>query len=482
MMRFNNKVLILGFGAVARSFLPLLLKHVKIPYKNITIIDFVDQTKYLKKWIAKGIKFVQLKVTPQNMTRTLSAYVNAGGLIVDLAWNVDCLEALQWTYNNKVLYVNASVEEWDPYAEIHTRTSLEKSSYRRYVKLLDMVPKWKGTSTAVLDHGANPGLVSHFTKRGLIDISLKLIAEKKVSKRDAEMLEHFVKKKLFNQLAMKLGVKVIHCSERDTQFTDKPKKPEEFVNVWSIEAMMEEAIAPVEMGWGTHEKTLPPLASQPDYGPKNQIILSQMGINTWIRSWTPSQEYVGMIIPHGEAFGISKLLTVTRGKKHVYRPTVLYAYLPSDDTMLSLHELRCRGYELQPNKRVMAGEITSGSDSLGALIMGHKYNSWWTGSILSIEEARRLVPGQNATTIQVAIGVVSSVLWILENPKEGICFPEDLPHDYILNIAKPYLGKFISEPSNWSPLANYQIFFVENPNAQPDKTDPWQFRNFAFKP
>lgn len=482
MINFNNKILILGFGAVARSFLPLLLKHIRVPYKNITIIDFVDQTKYLKYWINKGVKFIQLRITPQNMTKTLSTYINGGGLIVDLAWNVDCLDVLQWTYNNKVFYVNASVEEWDPYAEIHTRTSLEKSLYRRYVKLLEMVPQWKETTTAILDHGANPGLITHFTKIGLIDITRKLISDKKVSKRDKEILEHFIKKEMFNHLAMKLGVKVIHCSERDTQITNKPKRPNEFVNVWSIEAMMEEAIAPVELGWGTHEKNLPPLAIKPDYGPKNQIILSQMGTNTYIRSWVPYQEYVGMVIPHGEAFGISKLLTVTKGKKVIYRPTVLYAYLPSNETMSSLHELRCRGYELQTNKRIMTDEITNGADSFGALIMGHKYNSWWTGSILNIKEARKLIPGQNATTIQVAIGVVSAIIWMLDNPEAGICFPEDLPYEYVLNIAKPYLGNFISEPVKWTPLANYQVFFIENPDAQPDKTDPWQFSNFIFKP
>jgi len=482
MINFNNKILILGFGAVARSFLPLFLRHVRVSCKNITVIDFVDQTEHLKEWINKGVRFIQLRVTPQNLARTLSTHVNSGGLIVDLAWNVDCLDVLQWAYNNKILYVNASVEEWDPYAEIHTKTSLEKSLYKRYVKLLDMVPKWKGMATAVLDHGANPGLITHFTKKGLMDIARKLISDREISGREKEALEHYIKKKMFSYLAQKLGVKVIHCSERDTQSTNDSKKSNEFVNVWSIEAMIEEAIAPVELGWGTHEKLIPPLATKPEYGPKNQIILSQMGINSWIRSWTPYQEYVGMMIPHGEAFGISKLLTITKGKKAVYRPTVLYAYLPSDETMLSLHELRCRGYELQTDKRVMTNEIINGADSLGALIMGHKYNSWWTGSILDIKKARKLVPGQNATTIQVAIGVVSAILWMLDNPEAGICFPEDIPYETILKIAKPYLGDFVSEPSKWTPLSNYQVFFIENLDAQPDKTDPWQFRNFSFKP
>ena len=64
--------------------------------------------------------------------------------------------------------------------------------------------------------------------------------------------------------------------------------------------------------------------------------------------------------------------------------------------------------------------------------MGHAYQSWWTGSVLSIEESRRLVPHQNATTMQVAISVVAAALWMVENPRRGVCVPDDLPHEYIL--------------------------------------------------
>ena len=130
----------------------------------------------------------------------------------------------------------------------------------------------------------------------------------------------------------------------------------------------------------------------------------------------------------------------------------------------------------------MSDEITGGDDILGSLIMGHKYNSWWTGSVLSIEESRKLIPHQNATTIQVAIGVVSSTMWMIENPKKGLRLPDDIPHDYILNIAKPYLGKFVSVQSDWTPLSNYQIFFRENPDAGLDKKNVWRFDNFLFKP
>jgi homospermidine synthase len=130
----------------------------------------------------------------------------------------------------------------------------------------------------------------------------------------------------------------------------------------------------------------------------------------------------------------------------------------------------------------MNDEIVKGSDTLGALIMGHRYGSWWTGSILSIGESRRLVPHQNATTLQVAIGLVSGVMWAIENPDCGVLEPDELPHEYILKIAKPYLGKFVSEQSDWTPFKNYQVFFKENPSSYLDKKSPWAFKNFLFKP
>ncbi|MDD5449910.1 MAG: saccharopine dehydrogenase C-terminal domain-containing protein [Candidatus Omnitrophica bacterium] len=481
MMEFKNKVLIIGYGSVAKCTLPILLKHIKIPYKNITIIDFIDKNEALAPWLKKGIRFYQEKISPINIGRVLAKYVSPGGLIIDLAWNIDCRDILNWCHDNKVLYVNTSVEEWDPYSGIDRKTPFEKSLYYRQMGLRRLVSKWGNGTTAVVDHGANPGLISHFTKNGIIDIAKKVIREKDTPRKEAKKLEALIHDLEFAELSMRLGIKVIHVSERDTQITTMTKELDEFVGTWSIEGLREEGISPAEMGWGTHEKELPPLANIPEYGPGNQIFLSQMGMNTWVRSWIPYQEIIGMVIRHGEAFSISDYLTVWRKGKPVYRPTVHYAYMPCNETLTSLHELRCRNYELQPRCRIMSDEITKGDDILGALIMGHRYNSWWTGSILGIGESRRLVPHQNATTMQVAIGVVAATMWMIENPNQGYCVPDDLPHDYILDIARPYLGRLVSEPSDWTPLKNYHVFFKENPNAYPDKKNPWAFKNFLFR-
>lgn len=481
MITFGKRVVFVGYGAVAQCALPILVKHIKMPAKNITVMDFENRQESLRQWTARGVKFVRKKVTRDNMGALLGKYLSAGDVLIDLAWNIDCCELLQWCHDNGVLYINTSVELWDPYENAKDAPPQKMTLYWRHMNLRRMLASWAEPGpTAVLEHGANPGLISHFTKQGLIDIGKRALKDKKVTGRDAEEVQQFIKDGTFNRLAMKLGVKVIHCSERDTQITNKPKEVDEFTNTWSVEGFREEGTTTAEMGWGTHEKELPALACEHSEGPRNQICLARMGINTWVRSWVPDYCIHGMVVRHGEAFTISDRLTVWDGKKAVYRPTVHYAYCPADVAIASLNELRGYDYKLQEKQRILNDEITSGSDILGALLMGHAYNSWWIGSDLSIEESRRLVPHQNATTMQVAISVVAAVMWMIENPARGVCVPDDLPHEYVLKISKPYLGKWISKPSDWTPLKHLTNAFPGYNKPNLDTKDPWQFKNFLI--
>ena len=281
------------------------------------------------------------------MGALLGKYLGAGDLLIDLAWNIDCCEILQWCHDHGVLYVNTSVELWDPYENAKGAPPQKMTLYWRHMNIRRMTAKWAEPGpTAVLEHGANPGLISHFTKQGLMDIGNRAIKDGKVKGKAADEIRQLIAEQKFNRLAMKLGVKVIHCSERDTQITDKPKQVDEFVNTWSVEGFREEGTTTAEMGWGTHEKELPPLAYEHTEGPRNQICLARMGINTWVSSWVPNYCIHGMVVRHGEAFTISDRLTVWENGKAIYRPTVHYAYCPADVAIASLNELRGYDYKL----------------------------------------------------------------------------------------------------------------------------------------
>jgi homospermidine synthase len=480
-VKFNGKILVIGCGSVAQCALPLILKLINVPPPNVTIMDFVDNRPRVRDSLKKGARFVFDKVTKDNYQKLLAKYVGPGDLIIDLAWNIECRAIVDWCRKQEVLYVNTSVEEWDPYRDEQRNDPTKYTLYARHLEIRKLIESWGDNSgtTAVVDHGANPGLVSHFTRRALLDIANKIINEKPKDKR-VPRLKVYLKAKDFAQLARLTGVKVIHISERDTQITDKPKQVNEFVNTWSIEGFFEEGVAPAELGWGTHEKYVPEGAFFHETGPRNQICLRTLGMKTWVRSWVPAGEITGMVIRHGEAFSISDRLTVRENGKVIYRPTVHYAYCPSDAAINSLHELEMRQFHLQKKQRILADEIIAGEDQLGVLLMGHDFNAWWCGSLLDIHTARRLVPHQQATTLQVAISVVAAAMWMLKNPRRGFLLPDDLDHEEILKISLPYLKPFISRPVDWTPLKNLNTKFTKFDLPVPKREDVWQFTTFKI--
>jgi len=483
---FGGRVLLLGCGSVSRCVQPLLLRHLGVPPDRITVMDFEDLRDRVPATLAAGVAYVQERVTPESMDRLLSVHLGAGDLLIDLAWNIDCGEIVQWCHDRGVLYVNTSAELWDPYTEAPDRPPPDRTLYVRHMALRRRARGWAERGpTAVVEHGANPGLVSHWTKRALGDLGTAILSEAvDVDPGRRRRLEDALGAEAWNRVAMETGTKVIHISERDTQIGSRPKEVGEFVNTWSIEGFFEEGVAPAELGWGTHERTLPPLAwEHGGDGPRNQICLARPGIDTYVRSWVPKGgQIIGMVVRHGEAFTISDHLTVWGDDGQVlYRPTVHYAYQPADAALVSLHELRMTGYRMQARQRIMDEEIVSGDDELGVLLLGHDLTGWWAGSQLSIEETRALVPGQNATTLQVAASVLGAVAWMVAHPEQGVCVPDDLDHREVLRWADPYLGPCPSARTGWTPLADrVDLFDRFNGRPRPLDDDVWQFATFSL--
>jgi homospermidine synthase len=235
-----------------------------------------------------------------------------------------------------------------------------------------------------------------------------------------------------------------------------------------------EGCQPAELGWGTHEKNWPRDGRKHDFGRGSAIFLMQPGAATRVRTWTPQAgHFHGFLITHGESISISDYLTVRKGEQAVYRPTVQYAYHPSDAAVLSVHELAGRNWHLQDRKRIMMEEITSGIDELGVLLAGHKKNAYWYGSQLSTQEARQLAPHNSATSLQVTVSALAGLIWAIENPNSGVVEPDDLDYRRILEICRPYLGPVVGEYSEWHPLVDRGRLFPEDL----DETDPWQFKN-----
>ncbi len=458
-----------------------MLLHEGIDYSRVLIVEPNEQAAQTAPLKKRGACIEVIAITKGNYRTFLKKHAQQGDIIIDLSVNVDTPDLIDWCQEHGVMFINTSVEWWDPNEESHIENLADRTLSARHAALEKRAQKWnKNGPTAVVEHGANPGLASHWTKKTLVDITHQLLTTIDDKKR-IKLLETALDTHNFAHMAFHTGTKVIHISERDTQNTRVPKKVNEFVNTWSVDGLYEEGTAPAELSWGTHEKTLPSGGCYLS-GEKTQICLDALGINTLMYSWIPSGPIIGTLIRHGEATSIGELLTMRENEKLLYSPTVQYVYLPSDSALASLHELTMLSYKLQPLVRILYDDIQSGHDELGVLLLGHDFNGWWQGSRLSIGQTRALVgPGNNATTLQVAASVFAAVTWMIKNPNKGFCFPEALPYEDILAVANPYLGDCISTKTDWNPIKSHA--HPLNHHNQPTSSDPenmWQFDNFIF--
>ena len=132
--KFRNNVLVLGGGSVAQTVVPLLIEH-EVDASQITIVDMRDTQSRFTESISKGAKYINDELTKDNISDFLSKYLKPGDFLLDLAWNIDANEIIEWAHNHEVIYLNTSLELWDPNSNPSARTPQERTLYFRHMKL-----------------------------------------------------------------------------------------------------------------------------------------------------------------------------------------------------------------------------------------------------------------------------------------------------------------------------------------------------------
>ncbi|HLG53149.1 MAG TPA: saccharopine dehydrogenase C-terminal domain-containing protein [Steroidobacteraceae bacterium] len=460
---FPGRLIFIGFGSIGQGVLPLIMRHVGgLTADRITIVAADDAGRQVAE--KYGARFINHPLTRENYRHVLDPLIGRGDFTLNVSVDVSSIALMKLCHEKGALYLDTCIEPWpggytDPNIPASRRTN-----YALREEMLELRKPHVNGPTAVVTHGANPGLVSHLVKQALLDIA----SDTGHSAATPATRDEWAK------LAMDLGIRVIHIAERDTQVSNHPKMPGEFVNTWSVDGFVSEGSQPAELGWGTHERHFPRDGRQHDFGRKSAIFLMQPGCATRVRTWTPqAKHFHGFLITHGESISISDFLTVRQNDRAVYRPTVHYAYHPSDNAVLSVHEFCGRNYHLQESKRIMMDEITDGIDELGVLLAGHAKNAYWYGSQLSIGEARQLAPYNSATSLQVTVAALSGMIWAIENPAMGVVEPDEIDFRRNLEICMPYLGPVVGRYTDWTPLFDRGRLFPEDV----DESDPWQFKN-----
>jgi len=460
---FTGRLVMLGFGSVGQAMLPLLSEAFGIKPAQVKIVKTSEDRSGVAQ--ALGVEVIVQTLVEGNYETVLDPLLGEGDFLLNLSVDVASLALVRFCWKRGVLYADACSEPWPGRYDNPAMPPTQRSNYALREELLAFRRDKQHGPTACITQGANPGLVSSLVKVALLNMAsdLHVQVDPPASHED------------WAALARKLEIKVIHVAERDTQLARERKQRGEFVNTWSVSGFVSEGLQPAELGWGTHEKHFPADGLRHGYGSDAAIMLNRPGMATRVRSWTPLEgPYHGFLITHGESISIADHLTVRENGAVVYRPTVHYAYHPCDDAVASLHELAGRNWQMQPRRRLIRDGITEGMDELGVLLMGNSRGVYWYGSRLTIEEARALVPYNNATSLQVVAGLLGAVAWALRHPRMGVVEPDDVDHQLVMEAATPYLGEVVGVWGDWTPLKDRSPLFPEPADAD----DPWQFLNF----
>ncbi len=466
----DGPIVLIGFGSIGKGTLPLIERHFSYDKSKFVVIDPEDKDRALLD--ERGIRFIHEALTPQNYRDLLRPLLSEGpgqGFCVNVSVDTSSLDIIELCREIGAFYIDTVVEPWKGFYFDRRLGPAGRSNYALREKILEARRKNPGGITAVSCCGANPGMVSWFVKQALLNIATDLGLQFTVPTSQEE----------WARLMLKAGVTGIHIAERDTQRSKRLKPIDMFVNTWSVEGFVAEGMQPAELGWGTHENWFPENGHTHKDGCGAAIFLLQPGANTRVRSWcpTPGPQF-GFLVTHNESISIADYFTLRDGKKVLFRPTCHYAYHPANDAVLSLFELFGSAGQMQARWHILdENEIADGVDELGVLLYGHKFNAYWYGSQLSIEETRAIAPYQNATGLQVTSAVLAGMVWAIENPKAGIVEADEMDYKRCLEVQMPYLGPLIGTYTNWTPVANRGVLFPEDMELE----DPWQFKNVIVR-
>lgn len=468
----GRKICIFGCGGMGK----IVLYWLDYFFKNtdITVYDKENEKlDFVRKYYPK-VKAIHREIVKSNFKKSTD-FLKKGDLIIDAAYNIDTNCFYKFCNDNSILYFNSAIESWD-YQSI--TSPLEYTLYWRNGKLEKYAKKNKKNTNFVVVMGCNPGNVSLWAKYGLY-----LLAKKKGIKFD----ENLPEEDIFPELSKKLGVQVIHISEHDSQLINNPRKKGEYVNTWSSDPdpFYQEALGPIELAWGTHEKNYPYSTFIKINNKEDRIVLlKEMGINNYMRSYTPKTGmFYGMTLRHDENLTIGKYLSISYGNKITYQPSTYYVYKPTSACLEGVQETRENNFKWGKKKRFLTNEIVEGIDELGLSFFMKNGDVWWIGSLLDIDEARKLHPKWmhdyiNATNTQVVGGYITGIFYILDlwdkGETKGLIFPEDIPLEY-LKISLAFQGNFVLEKAKWDE--NKMPFEFGNKPKQKS----WMFDDFRVK-
>jgi len=473
----KSKIIIFGCGSVGKCCLYYLKNFFQFKNEQVYIIDKDDSVfsfPTVKQAIMDGVTSLHYTITRDNIVELLDKVlkIEKYDIIIDLTTNTPTYDIYKECRLRNILYINTSIEE-DKELTSFDSCPTDGGIFLQHMNLQMIADKTRDEAnnvTSVIEFGMNPGLISVFVKQGIMDLAKNVIEYYKKSSTDRKMPVDFAKyfkEANHRKLAELLRIRAIHCSEIDTQVPSRRPR-ERFINTWSCVGLITEGIEPAEIQIGTHEYKLPFTKDQVSEVLPQLVLTKISGQDIKIRSIVPlkmrvdgSVEFTnieGRCIHHGEGISLNRYLGTFK-----YSPTMHYAYKLSPFTEEALDKYP-KGDLIKISKDSKYWKVLNmyddnlvGTDNVGALFImdENPYTGsrkvpycFWTGSILNTDYTKKVLGDSyfGPTTIQVMAGILSGVSWMYKNRNKGLVFGEDLDDNYIIELAKPYLGHYHSGP------------------------------------
>src|SRR6202008_1082701 len=164
-VEFPGRILFIGFGSIGQGVLPLILRHIGIAPERVTIVTAEDRGN--EEAAKYGVKFIKERLTRENYRRVLNPLLGRGDFLVNVSVEVSSVALVKLCWEKGAMYLDTCIEPWPGGYTNPTLSAAKRTNYALREEALALRGGETRSPTAVLTHGANPGLVAHFGQQAL---------------------------------------------------------------------------------------------------------------------------------------------------------------------------------------------------------------------------------------------------------------------------------------------------------------------------
>lgn len=418
-----TKYLLIGLGAVGKSFLRILVEQNLFDRDSFFCID--PDPNVESAFLSYGglsSHYICARLTENTYLDYLEEY-NSGDYVFNFANNIKDIALLELSIKSGFHYISLSDSNWDPYDPTWI------SAHQHFLEYKKILKRCKKTiNTSILEFGMNPGLVSVFAKKCIEHIVNT--EQNPFFQLNRKKLQSLIAKGRYGKVAKIIGVEYVVEIDNDDQIYTINQENGYIYSPWSPTSFLYESLSAPEISFGTRKQFYQFEEVRDCDFHDFYVSLPYHGIDCRETAFSPQGEVEGALITHEEVFSISKLFTSGR-----YKPTVYFVYSPCHIAEKSVQDNRENlnaSYKLLERK-----DLVQGGESVGIILQGRNFKTSYYGNYLDCSST-----DETPTVLQVSASAFAAYKYIYNHPNEGVLFPEDVEADEVLETASKYLGVY----------------------------------------